>query len=174
MWESHSDLSGRNVSQTELTYPAYVVKPSEKDPEPVRAVTVNKPERSVEDTNELLRKLVEMLTPGTNTTVKAPEPSVLDKFVQVLMEKVAAGKPALPAPNEPTKLETKLRRFLEKRRMPSQEFRQRPVQRDWSEVKCFSCGKSGHSATRCPTLDITFPFILPGWKDIDWIYDDIA
>ena len=22
----------------------------------------------------------------------------------------------------------------------------------------------GHSATRCPTLDVTFPFILPGWK----------
>ena len=63
-----------------------MVKPS--DPEPVRAVTVNKPERSVEDTNELLRKLVEMLTPGTNTTVKAPELSVLDKFVQVLTEKV--------------------------------------------------------------------------------------
>ena len=22
----------------------------------------------------------------------------------------------------------------------------------------------GHSATRCPMLDVTFPFILPGWK----------
>ena len=155
VWESHSDLSGRNVNQPKLTYPAYVVKPSEKDPEPVRAVTVNKPERSVEDTNELLRKLVEMLTTGANTTVKAPEP---------LTEKVAARKPALPAPQAFSKLETKLQSFLENRRMPNQEFRQRPVQRDWSEVKCFSCGKSGHSATRCLTLDITFPFILPGWK----------
>ena len=27
-----------------------------------------------------------------------------------------------------------------------------------------SCGKTGHSATRCPMLDLTFPFILPGWK----------
>ena len=107
VWESHSDLSGRNVSKPELTYPAYVVKPSEKDPEPVQAVTVNKPERSVDDTNELLRKLLEMLTPGANPTVKAPEPSVLDKLVQLLTEKVAARKPVLPVPKEPTKLETR-------------------------------------------------------------------
>ena len=64
VWESHSDLSGRHISKPEPAYPAYVVKQSEKDPEPVRAVTVNKPERSVDDSNELLRKLVEMLTPG--------------------------------------------------------------------------------------------------------------
>ena len=28
----------------------------------------------------------------------------------------------------------------------------------------FSCGKAGHSATRCPTLDETFPFMLLGWE----------
>ena len=155
VWESHSDLSARNVNQPKLTYPAYVVKPSEKEPETVRAITVNKPERSVEDTNELLRKLVDMLTPGANTTMKAPEPSTLDKLVHLLREKVAERKPALPATREPTKFETKLQSFRDSKRMPNQEFRQRPVQRDWSEVKCFSCGKSGHSATRCPTLDIT-------------------
>ena len=75
VWESHSDLSARNVNQPKRTYPAYVVKPSEKEPETVRAITVNKPERSGEDTNELLRKLVDMLTPGANTTIKAPENS---------------------------------------------------------------------------------------------------
>ena len=31
-------------------------------------------------------------------------------------------------------------------------------------MKCFSCGKTGHGANSCPTLDVTFPFILPGWK----------
>ena len=30
VWESHSDLSARNVNQPKLTYPAYVVKPSRK------------------------------------------------------------------------------------------------------------------------------------------------
>ena len=141
VWESHSDLSAWNVNQPKMTYPAYVVKPSEKEPATVRAIT-----------------------PGANTTMKAPEPSTLEKLVHLLKEKVAERKPALPATQQPTRLETKLQSFLNSKRMPNQEFRQRPVQRDWSEVKCFFCGKSGHSATRCPTLDITFPFLLPVWK----------
>ena len=28
---------------------------------------------------------------------------------------------------------------------------------------CFSCGKSGHRVGRCPELNETFPFMLPGW-----------
>ena len=44
------------------------------------------------------------------------------------------------------------------------EFRGRPGRKDWSDMKCFSCGQSGHSATRCSKLDVSFPFIPPGWK----------
>ena len=154
VWESHSDFPGRSASRPEPPYQTYVVKTPEKEPEPVRAVTVNKPECPVDDTNELLRKLVEMLTPKANPTTRVPEPS----------GKVATRKPTLPVQTEPIKLETRIQNFLEGRQRADQEVRQRPVQRDWSEMKCFSCGKSGHSATRCPTLDITFPFILPGWK----------
>ena len=95
VWESHSDLLARNVNQPKMTYPAYVVKPADKEPETVRAMTVNKPERSVEDTNALLSKLVDMLSPGVNTTMKAPEPSTLDKLVHLLRDKVAETKPAL-------------------------------------------------------------------------------
>ena len=39
-----------------------------------------------------------------------------------------------------------------------------PIRRDWNGVVCFSCGKSGHAATRCPALDESFPFMLPGWR----------
>ena len=153
VWESHSDFPGRSASRPEPPHPAYVVKTPEKEPEPVRAVTVNKPECPVDDTNELLRKLVEMLTPKATPTTRLPEPSGLDKLAQLLTEKVATRKPTLPVQTEPIKLETRLQNFLEGRQRADQEFRQRPVQRDWSEMKCFSCGKSGHSATRCPTLD---------------------
>ena len=33
----------------------------------------------------------------------------------------------------------------------------------WDTVVCFSCGKSGHGEGRCPELNETFPFMLPGW-----------
>ena len=36
--------------------------------------------------------------------------------------------------------------------------------RDWSTVVCFSFGKLGHAASQCPALDVTFPFLLPGWQ----------
>ena len=86
VWESHSDSSGRRIGKPE---PAYVIKKSEKEPDPVRTVTLNKPERSLDNSNELLRKLVEMLTPAATATARALEPPVLGKLVHLLMEKVA-------------------------------------------------------------------------------------
>ena len=47
---------------------------------------------------------------------------------------------------------------------PVQQPLQGSFRRDWNAVMYLSCGKAGHSATRCPTLDETFPFMLPGWK----------
>ena len=44
-----------------------------------------------------------------------------------------------------------------------------------STVVCFSCGESGHPASRCPTQDDTFPFLTPGGKRtgrvMDLLYD---
>ena len=169
VWESHADPSVRRVSKPmpEPAYPAYVVKKSEYEAEPVRTVTVNKPESSVDQSKELLKKLLAILTPVVPALARAPEPSLMDKLVQLLIGKFAKNKPvppAPPAPAEPTKLETMFRTYFGGKQSPSQQSRLRPVRRNWSDVKCFSCGKTGHSATRCPMLDVTFPFILPGWK----------
>ena len=110
VWESHSDSLVRRVSKPmpEPAYLAYVVKKSEYESEPVRTVTVNKPESSVDHGKELLRKLAAILTPVVPAPARAPEPSSMDKLVQLLIGKFAKNKPAPPAPAEPTKLETML------------------------------------------------------------------
>ena len=33
--------------------------------------------------------------------------------------------------------------------------------RDYSKIKCFSCGQFGHMQTRCPRPDASLPFKLP-------------
>ena len=164
VWESHAELADRNVKQPIMTYPAYAVKPMEREPDVVRAVTVDKPANSVDHSSEILKKLVDMLAPGSNMTRKATEPSALDKLVRLLRGHVVDRTPAVPVPPALPSWDTRLKSFLDMGRMPDQGLGQRPVQRDWSAVKCFSCGNTGHSAVRCPKLDITFPFMLPGWR----------
>ena len=146
----------RRVSKPmpEPAYPTYVVKQSEYETEPVRVVTVNKP----------------------NSSAKAPELSPMDKIVQLLLSETAKSNPVPPAPVEPPGLETLLRTYFTEQQSPRQELRFRPIRRNWSDVKCFSCGRTGHGATRCPTLDVTPIYItgLEGREDIDWLLDDIA
>ena len=91
VWESHTDPEVRRVSKPmpEPAYPTYVVEQSEYETEPVQVVTVNKPNSSVDQSEELLKTLQELRL----------------------------------------------------------ELRLRPVRRNWSDVKCFSCGKTGHNAT---------------------------
>ena len=131
----------------------------------------------VEDTNELLRKLVEMLTPKATPTTRVPELVGLDKLAQLLTEKVATRKPTLPMQTEPIKLETRLQDFLEGRQRVDQEFRQRPVQRDWAEMKCFSCGKSGPQRDPLPNVRYNFSVHITrmeGREVIVWLYDGVA
>ena len=30
-------------------------------------------------------------------------------------------------------------------------------------LTCFSCGKSGHGVSRCPKMNVSFPYLLPRW-----------
>ena len=117
--------------------------------EPVRVVTV---------------RLIRVKSSNGFSPARAPELSPIDKLVQLLLSETAKREPAPPTQVEPPGLETLLQTYFTEQQSPRQGLRFRQVRRNWSDVKCFSCGKTGHSASCCPTLDVTFPFILPGWK----------
>ena len=159
--ESHGTTEIRRVSKPipELVYPTYVVEQPDYESEPVCMVSVNKQNSQVDQTDELLRKLLEALTP-----VRTPKATPLDKLTELLMSQIVKSEPAPPTPVEPTGLEALLQTYFTGQQSPGLGPRFRQMRRNWSDVKCFSCGKPGHSATRCPTLDVSFPFILPGWK----------
>ena len=112
----------------------------------------------------MLRKLLEALTPVNPPLVRVPKATLLDKLTELLMSQVVKSEPAPPTTVEPTGLEALLQTYFTGQQSTGLGPRVRQMRRNWSDVKCFSCGKPGHSATRCPTLDVTFPFILPGWK----------
>ena len=67
VWESHGTMEIRRVSNPipEPVYPTYVVEQPEYESEPVCMVSVNKQNSQVDQTDELLRKLLEALTPVT-------------------------------------------------------------------------------------------------------------
>ena len=73
----------------------------------------------------------------------------MEKLLQQLVRETQSRPPAVGSPPVPTDLEQMLRSFLEGQRQ--QQWpppRKRPARRDWTDVVCFSCGKSGHAATR--------------------------
>ena len=96
VWEIHADPSVRRVSKP-MPEPAYMVKKPEYEDEPVQTVTVNKPESSVDQSKELLKKLLAILTPAVLAPARAPEPSSMDKLVQLLIGKFAKNRPIPPA-----------------------------------------------------------------------------
>ena len=114
VWESHADPEVRRVSKPmpEPAYPAYVVNEPEYETEPVRVVTVNKPNSSVDQMEELVKRLLAVLTPAVPTPTKSPETSPMDKVVQLLLLETEKRKPAPQAPAESAGLEAMLRTYL--------------------------------------------------------------
>ena len=125
-------------------------------------MTVNKPESSVDQSKELLKNFLAILTPAVPAPARAPEPSSMDK----LFNSLKTHRSLRPLRRRPNQRSWKR---CSERISGGNSCQVSSPDSDWYDVtglmlSVFSCGKTGHSATRCQTLDVTFPFILPGWK----------
>ena len=128
-----------------------VVKEPDYESEPVCMVSVNKQNSQGDQTDELLRKLLEAITPVTPPPVRVPKADPLDRLTELLMSQMVKSEPVPPPPVEPTGVELLLQNYFAKQRSAGLGPRARQMRRNWADVQCFSCGKPGHSATRCPT-----------------------
>ena len=155
VWKSHTEIRRVSKPGPEPIYPVYVVGDSDSVEE-IRVAAVTQPKSPPDQVEDLLRRLLAGVAPP------APGPTPV---LEVLM--VAETQIRQPAPvvtPEPAGLKTLLRSLLSGQWASGQQPRQGSFRRDWNAIVCFSCGKAGHSATHCPVLDESFPFMLPGWK----------
>ena len=154
VWESHADPAVRRVSKPspDPIYPAYVVGDSDKISE-TTWVVVTRQKSGPDQLEDLLRRILT----AVDTPAPIPEVPALEKLLQSLVAEIQSRPPPVVSPPESVGLEKMLRSFLSGQRQRRQPPRQRPVRWDWNGVVCFSCGKLGHAATRCP-------FMLPGWR----------
>ena len=166
VWESHADPEIRWVSKPgpEPVYPAYVVGEWDDGVDEVRVATVNQPKSPPDQVEDLLRRLLASMAPPVPVPAPVPEVPMVEKLLQRLVAENQRRQPAPMSRDEPVGLEKLPRSYLSGQQTSRQQSRQRPARRGWNDLVCFSCGKAGHGANRCPTLDESFPFMLPGWR----------
>ena len=163
VWESHADPSSRRLTKPspDLIYPAYVVGDANYNIETTRVAEFTRQKSKPHQLEDLLRRV---LTTAERPALKPEVPDV-EKLLQQLVRETQSQPTTVVNPPATTTLEQMLRSFLdEQRRRQRPPPRQQPSRRDWTDVMCFSCGKSGHAATRCPNFDESFPFLQPGWQ----------
>ena len=159
VWESHADPAVRQMSKP--TYPAYAVGDTDSDNEVTRVAAVTVLKSRLNQLEDLLRRVIST----AERPAPKPELSDIEKLLQQLVREPPNRPLTVVNPPVPTPLEQMLRYFLDgQRQRQRQHPRQRPTRRDWTGVVCFSCVKSGHTATRCPKLNEAFPFLQPGWQ----------
>ena len=148
----------------EPIYPAYVVGDSDKVVEEIQVVLVTKPKSTPDQVEDLFRRLLAGVALPAPVPAPVPDVPVVEKLLQRLVAETQICQPTPVVASEPAGLETLLRSLLSGQLAHMQQPRQGSFRHDWNAVVCFSCGKAGHSATRCPTSDKHFLLCCRGGR----------
>ena len=141
-------------------YPVYVVGEADFNTDTTRVAEITRQNSEFHQLVDLLRRV---LSTAERPTPK-PEAPEVEKILQQLVRETRS-RPTKAVNPTVTSLEKMLLSFLDgQHRRQRQPQKQRPSRRDWSDVMCFSCGKSGHAATRCPDFNESFPFLQDGGR----------
>ena len=163
VWESHADPAVCRIDKPnpDLTYPTYAVGDADSDNEVTRVAAVTGQRSGQNQLEDMLRRVIST----AERPAQKPEVSDIEKLLHQLAREPQSRPPAVVNPPVPTALEHMLRSFLDRQRQRQRKpLLKRPTRRDWTDMVCFSCWKSGHTATRCPNLNEAFPFLQPGWQ----------
>ena len=106
-------------------------------------VSVNKQNSQVDQTDELLRKLLDALTPVTPPPVRVPKATPLDKLSELLMSQVVKSEPAPPTTVEPTGLEALLQTYFTGQQSTGLGPRVRQMRRKLVGCKVFLMRETG-------------------------------
>ena len=100
--------------------------------------------------------------PSWNDNRRSPDPSAAPSLQQMFALARNMGYEMRPIARQPD-----VQRRPSGNRPPTDHNRgfrpQTRTNRDYSRIKCFSCGEFGHMQTRCPTPDLMLPFKPAGW-----------
>ena len=123
VWESHADPEISRVSKPgpDPIYPAYVISDSDKVVDEIWVAAVTKPKSTMDQMEELLRRLLVGVT--TPVPVPAPVP-VVEKLLQRLVTETQIRQPAPVAASESAGLESLLRSLLSGQIAPAPQSRQ--------------------------------------------------
>ena len=154
IWESHADpaISRTRKPTTDPMYPTFTVGETDSKNETTKVAAVTEPKSDQYKLMEVIRRKL------ANTELPNPKPEIpdiLEQLQQLLRELV------------PNTLEQTLKSLFDgQRQRQRQPPRLRQQRRGWTDVICFSCGRSGHTATCCPDFNETLPFLQPGWRTV--------
>ena len=150
VWESHADpaISRTRKPTTDPTYPTFTVGETDSNNEITKVAAVTEPKSDQHKLMEVIRRTL------ANTELPNPKPEIPDILERLLRELV------------PNTLEQTLKSLFDgQRQWQRQPPRLRQQRRDWTDVICFSCGQSGHTAMHCHDFNETLPFLQP-WRTV--------